>query len=72
MTINQFDHVTTAIVYYNVYDSVKDEYHGITRDVSQTPDLYRRNLVKLEKYGIAKITHVFCVNNAIHVTAVID
>lgn len=72
MTIKEFDQVTTAIVYYTVYDSVEDEYHWLTRDVSQSPDLYRRNMVKLEKYGDVKITHVYCMNNAIHVTAVID
>lgn len=72
MTIKEFDQITTAIVNYVVYDSVEDEYHSITRDVSQSADLYRRNMVKLVEYGDAKITHVYCVNNAILVTAVID
>lgn len=72
MTIKEFDRVTTSIVYYSIYDPVEDDCHWLTRDVSQDPDHYRRNMVKLARYGDSKITHVYCMNNVIHVRAVIE
>ena len=72
MTIKEFDRITTSTVFYDVFDKENDLIQCITRDVSHNPDLYRLNMLKLDKFATARIIHVNCINNAICVAAVID
>lgn len=72
MTIKEFDRITSSKVYYDIFDKENDLVQWITRDVSQEPDLYRINMIKLDKFANARIIHVNCINNAICVAAVID
>ena len=72
MTVKEFDRITTSTVFYDVFDKKNDLVQCFTRDVTQDPDLYRINMIKLDKYATARVIHVTCINNAICVAAVID
>lgn len=72
MTIKEFDKITIGKIYYDVYDSENDLINWFTRDVSQSPDLYRLNMMKKSLHEDAQITSIMTINDVIHVAAMED
>lgn len=71
MTVKEFDQITTSPVWYDVFDEENHLVQWFSRDVSQSPDLYRLHMIRLDKYANAKIVHVYSLNDVIHASAVI-
>lgn len=55
MTIKEFDKITIGKIYYDVFDPENELINWFTRDVSQSPDLYRLNLMKKSLHEDARI-----------------
>lgn len=72
MTIKEFDAITIGKIYYDVFDPDNDLINWFTCDVSQSPDLYRLNLMKKSLNEDARIVAISCINDVIHVAAVVD
>ena len=72
MTIKEFDQITIGKIYYDVYDPENNLLNWFTRDISQSPDLYRINLMKKSRHEDARIISIMSINDVIHVAAVID
>lgn len=72
MTIKEFDQITIGKIYYDVYDLENELINWFSRDVSQSPEMYRLNLMKKSLYEDARIVAISCINDVIHVTAVED
>lgn len=68
MKVKEFDNLCRGIVDYVIY-------HGdeiveiITRDIFQDGNIYRENLVKLDKYEDAEIFDIYSLNDIIRVRA---
>ena len=71
MTVNSFDKVANCPVDYTIYDQESNFVASFTRDVLQESEVYRRNLVKFDKYADAEIQFVRCMNDIIRVDALI-
>lgn len=71
MTVRDFDHVTVGTVDYDIFDSENCLICTFSRDVMQSTETYRRNLVKRDKYADAKVTYVSTMNDIIRVVAVL-
>lgn len=72
MTVKEFDEITIGKIYYDVFDPENELINWFTRDVSQSPDLYRLNLMKKSLHEDARIVAVSCINDVIHVAAIED
>lgn len=72
MTIKEFDKITIGKIYYDVYDPDNDLINWFARDISQSPDLYRINMMKKSLHEDARIVAINCINDVIHVAAVED
>lgn len=71
MTVKEFDNLSRGITDYVIYrgDEIVEI---ITRDIFQDGNIYRENLVKLDKYEDAEIFDIYSLNDIIRVRAKTD
>lgn len=72
MTVRDFDKVTVGAIDYDIFDSENCLICTFSRDVTQSTETYRINLVKRDKYASAKVTYVSSMNDIIRVVAVVE
>ena len=72
MTVREFDSIAVGTIDYDIFDSEKCLICTFSRDVTQSTETYRRNLVKRDKYADAKVTYVSTMNDIIRVVAVVE
>lgn len=70
MTVREFDRVAVGTIDYDIFDSDNCLISTFSRDVTQSTETYRRNLVKRDKYASAEIRYVSTMNDIIRVFAV--
>ena len=71
MTVKEFDNLARGITDYVIYrgDEIVEI---ITRDIFQDGNIYRENLIKLDKYEDAEIFDIYSLNDIIRVRAKTD